>query len=122
MGEAREILDDLLNSDDFQPAYDQRNFMCGPPLRGGIERALAAVATLETDLAAALVKIGDAEWLADEFYTVGGINVADVGEVEVSLYFVYDRQGMLIRDYPPISSNGNETCWGAIRAAREAES
>lgn len=36
--EIAEIVYGLLSDDDFQPAYDQRNFMCGPALRGGLER------------------------------------------------------------------------------------
>lgn len=43
LDEASEILNDLLESDDFQSQYSQRQHMTGPALRGGIERALGAI-------------------------------------------------------------------------------
>lgn len=75
-------------------------------------------ADLLADLEAENVKIrqqvADAEWLADEFYSVVSVNVANAGEQPIYTYNVYDRQGLIIGDY------GNVTYWGAIRAAREA--
>jgi hypothetical protein len=47
--EAREILDDTLNSEDFQPQYSARQHMTGPALRGNIERALAALTPAAED-------------------------------------------------------------------------
>ncbi len=58
-------------------------------------------------------KVEDAEWLADEFYTVSCLNLSDATEPECLAYQVYDRQGQLIGD------SNVPTYWGALRAARE---